>query len=167
VDGVVALETNRKLLRVGELARRTGKTVRALHLYEELGLLKPADRSRGRFRLYHSTSVARVEWITKLQEAGFSLHAIKDFMQDVEQEPTAPEAMARVRRVFEEKLAETRAARARLEKLEGDLISSLAYLEGCRSCQPDHATGECPNCHIHGHEQAKQPLLVAGIHQGN
>ena len=35
------------LLKVGELARRTGKTVRAIHLYEELGLLTPAVRSKG------------------------------------------------------------------------------------------------------------------------
>ena len=40
------------LLKVGELARRTGKTARAIHLYEELGLLTPAVRSKGGFRLY-------------------------------------------------------------------------------------------------------------------
>ncbi len=40
------------LLKVGELAKRTGKTVRAVHLYEELGLLDPAVRSKGGFRLY-------------------------------------------------------------------------------------------------------------------
>ena len=40
------------LLKVGELAKRTGKTVRAIHLYEELGLLAPAVRSKGGFRLY-------------------------------------------------------------------------------------------------------------------
>ncbi len=39
-------------LKVGELAKRTGKTVRAVHLYEELGLLAPAVRSKGGFRLY-------------------------------------------------------------------------------------------------------------------
>src|SRR5437773_2734911 len=37
-----AERTGKGLLKVGELARATGKTVRALHLYEELGLLKPA-----------------------------------------------------------------------------------------------------------------------------
>ena len=37
----------RRTLRVGELARRTGKTVRALHLYEEMGLLIPIDTIGG------------------------------------------------------------------------------------------------------------------------
>ena len=45
---------NQHLLRVGDLARQTGKTVRAIHLYEELGLLAPATRSSGGFRLYDS-----------------------------------------------------------------------------------------------------------------
>ena len=40
------------LLRVGDLAQRTQKSVRALHLYEELGLLLPIERSKGGFRLY-------------------------------------------------------------------------------------------------------------------
>src|SRR4029078_12300031 len=72
-----------KPLRVGELARRTGKTVRALHLYEEMGLLRPVHRSKGGFRLYAPSSVARVAWIGKLQEAGFSLHELRAFLQAV------------------------------------------------------------------------------------
>ncbi|HZU81399.1 MAG TPA: MerR family transcriptional regulator [Polyangiaceae bacterium] len=154
-----------KLLRIGELAKRSGKTVRALHLYEELGLLRPAHRSQGGFRLYHPHSVARVEWIAKLQDAGFSLAALKDLLHDVEIERVAPEAMARVRAVFEEKLAETRAARARLEKLEADLRASLAYLDGCRTCETDHTPHECCACSINGHEGHAQPILVAGLHQ--
>ena len=50
------------LLKVGELAKRAGKTVRAVHLYEELGLLAPAVRSKGGFRLYHGRAVTRSEF---------------------------------------------------------------------------------------------------------
>src|SRR5678809_1502613 len=39
------MESMSKLLKIGDLARRTGKSVRALHLYEELGLLTPTARS--------------------------------------------------------------------------------------------------------------------------
>ena len=42
-----------KLLRIGDLAEKTGKTKRALRLYEEMGLLVPSERSSGGFRLYH------------------------------------------------------------------------------------------------------------------
>jgi hypothetical protein len=47
-------------LRVGDVARLAGKTVRALHLYEELGILEPTLRSKGGFRLYNHDAVRRV-----------------------------------------------------------------------------------------------------------
>lgn len=154
-----------KLLRIGELAKRTNKTVRALHLYEELGLLHPAHRSRGGFRLYHVSSVERVEWIAKLQGAGFSLAAIQDFLRGVFFESVAPEAMSRVRGVFESKLDEISQARERLERLEQDLRAALAYLDGCRACTPTRQSSDCPGCSINGHGGAMPPpTLVAGIH---
>jgi DNA-binding transcriptional MerR regulator len=153
-----------KLLRIGELAKSSGKTVRALHLYEELGLLRPDHRSRGGFRLYHPTSVDRVLWIGKLQDAGFSLNELRDLLHDVEVEPVAPDAMGRVRGVFGQKLSETREAIARLTKLEKDLVDSLAYLEGCRTCAPVHQVHECNACTRNGHQGQSQPILVAGLH---
>ena len=159
-----AAEATEKLLRIGELAKLSGKSVRALHLYEEMGLLRPSHRSTGGFRLYAIASVARVEWISKLQDAGFSLNALKDLLRGVEIESAAPEAMRRVRGVFEEKLAETRAAPSRLEKLEKDLIDSLAYLDGCRGCAPVHTLHDCNQCNMNGHHELQQPILVAGLH---
>ncbi|MEI8256729.1 MAG: MerR family transcriptional regulator, partial [Deltaproteobacteria bacterium] len=69
-----------RLLRVGDLAQRANKTVRALHLYEELGLLRPSERSKGGFRLFGHEAVVRVRWIAKLQEMGFSLPEIKEMV---------------------------------------------------------------------------------------
>src|SRR6185312_5885365 len=92
------------LLKVGELAKKTGKTVRAVHLYEELGLLAPAVRSKGGFRLYSGKAVRRIEWIQKLQDLGFSLAEIKAFLRDWEESETAPKAMDRMRQVFTDKL---------------------------------------------------------------
>jgi MerR family transcriptional regulator, copper efflux regulator len=160
--------TLEKPLRVGELAKRTGKTVRALHLYEELGLLKPVHRSKGGFRLYAPSAVKRVEWIQKLQDAGFSLHDLQELLQGVnEQSGVASLAMERVRQVFADRLRETRDQIQRLTQLEQDLEASLSYLEGCRSCEPKaHQIQECPTCNHNGHEEGAQPILVAGIHRG-
>jgi MerR family transcriptional regulator, copper efflux regulator len=157
-----------KPLRVGELAKRTGKTVRALHLYEELGLLQPVHRSKGGFRLYSPSAIKRVEWIQKLQDAGFSLHDLQELLHGVyEQSGVASLAMERVRQVFAERLRDTREQLSRLAQLERDLEASLAYLEGCRSCEPQsHDIQECPTCNHNGHEEGTQPILVAGIHRG-
>jgi len=149
-------------LKVGELARRTGKTVRALHLYEQIGLLTPAVRSKGGFRLYSVRAVTRIEWIQKLQDMGFSLTEIKAFLRLWEQTSTAPKAMETVREIFGDKLRETRETIARLSKLADEMEESLNYLESCRSCEPVHHQNECGTCEMHGHE-GKAPLLVDGI----
>jgi DNA-binding transcriptional MerR regulator len=153
---------NLSLLKVGELAKRTGKTVRAIHLYEELGLLQPAVRSKGGFRLYSGRAVKRIDWIQKLQDLGFSLTEIKAFLRDWEQSDTAPNAMARVREIFSDKLRETQQTVTRLQRLVTDLTETLAYMDSCRSCEPTHTQTECGTCGIHGHE-GRAPLLVEGI----
>src|SRR4029079_1661437 len=71
-----------KLMRVGELAKAVGKTVRAMHLYEELGLLEPRARSEGGLRLYGPEAVDRIHWIVKLQAIGFTLAEIQGFVKD-------------------------------------------------------------------------------------
>jgi MerR family transcriptional regulator, copper efflux regulator len=150
------------LLKVGELARRTGKSVRAIHLYEELGLLTPAVRSKGGFRLYSARAVARIEWIQKLQDMGFSLTELKSFLRVWEASATAPKAMATVREIFADKLRETRETISRLGRLADELQESLEYLDSCRSCEPVHTQPECGTCELHGHE-GRAPLLVDGI----
>ena len=62
-----------QLLQVGELAKATDKTVRAIHLYESMGLIEPVRRSKGRYRLFSPDTKVRVRWISKLQSLGLSL----------------------------------------------------------------------------------------------
>jgi MerR family copper efflux transcriptional regulator len=158
---VVAAESL-SLLKVGELARRTGKTVRAIHLYEELGLLTPSVRSKGGFRLYSPHATKRIDWIQKLQDMGFSLTEIKAFLRLWEESNTAPAAMEKVREIFKDKLRETQQTITRLTKLADELSESLAYLDSCKSCEPVHTQHECGTCELHGHE-GEAPLLVDGI----
>jgi len=91
-------------LRIGDLARRTGKTVRAIHLYEEMGLLEPATRSSGGFRLYDAAAVERMQWIDLLHTAGFSLHEMSDVLRTWWSAELGSAAMGRLREIFERKL---------------------------------------------------------------
>ena len=61
------------LLKVGELARRTGVTVRALHHYDSIGLLRPSARSEGGYRLYNRDDVVRLHGIQALRQMGVPL----------------------------------------------------------------------------------------------
>jgi len=67
---------------IGEAASRAGLTQRTLRYYEELGLLKPASRMEGGFRLYSAEDMDRIEYIKNLRDVlGFSLAEIKDMVE--------------------------------------------------------------------------------------
>jgi DNA-binding transcriptional MerR regulator len=66
-----------KTWKVGELARLTGVSVRALHHYHEIGLLCPTARSESGYRLYDADDVARLQQIKSLRSLGFSLHDVR------------------------------------------------------------------------------------------
>lgn len=151
------------LIRVGDLARTTGKTVRAIHLYEEMGLLKPSTRSSGGFRLYEPSAVERVRWIDLLHGLGFSLHEMRDVLQSWWASDLGPHAMEQLRELFRSKLDETREAMRRHERLERELLSGLAYLETCRVCStPSAAVEACTSCR-QDHGMKEEPVLVAGL----
>jgi len=125
-----------KLIQVGELARASGKTVRAIHHYEELGLLHPDARSKGRFRLYEPSAITRVRWIGKLHDLGMSLAQIQKIVESWGTAATPGQAMSEVRATYRSKLEETRAQIAHLAQLEQELVASIDYLDTCESCDP-------------------------------
>ena len=152
------------LLLVGEVARATGKTVRAIHLYEDMGLLKPQDRSKGRYRLFLPDTVVRVRWITKLQNLGLTLSEIKELVREQEGSGSAVFAAARLRDIYQTKLEETRGKLRELRQLERELQASLAYLDSCDSeCVPTETTQSCSSCSKHT-DRSQTPELVAGVH---
>lgn len=155
-------EDDDAVLQVGELAKQTGKTVRAIHLYEDMGLLRPVERSRGRFRLYNRDSVERVLWISKLQALGFSLPDMKNLLEDQSRAATGKEAAMILRGAYVEKLVEVQGKLAELHRLEQELLSSLTYLDACQSACADEVQREsCPECERHA-DQPEAPPLVAG-----
>jgi len=158
--------SSEELMQVGDLARESGKTVRAIHLYEQLELLKPAARSKGRYRLYGPEALLRIRWIGKLQDLGFSLTDIKAIVKDVEASGargSASSAMLQLRDVYKQKLDETRSQIARLQALEHEILASLTYLETCDSvCEPERLLPSCSCCEHHPREQ-QVPDLVAGF----
>ena len=153
------------LMLVGELAKAAGKTVRAIHLYEDLGLLKPHEPSKGRYRLFNHDALVRVRWITKLQSLGFSLSEIQALARAQEGSDSAKFPAAHLREVYREKLQETRDKISELEGLESELQQSLAYLESCNSsCEPAVSVHSCPSCDRHP-DPMSLPDLVPGAQQ--
>lgn len=79
---------------IGEVAERTGVTQRTLRFYEERGLLQPAERMDGGFRLYSDQDVERINLIRQLQSLlNLSLGDIKEMVD-------AEELRAEIRATF-------------------------------------------------------------------
>lgn len=151
-----------RTFKVGELAKLAGKTVRALHLYEERGLLEPQERSRGGYRLYGDAALRRVAWIAKMQDMGYSLSDLQAIATEWKRAASAPRVMARVEATLRDKLRDTREQVQRLQALENELVASLEYLEACPSCDPRQEVEACHQCDLHD-EGELAPDLVAGF----
>ena len=79
----MSLPTTQPLLRINEVAAETGLTTRAIRYYEEIGLLEPAARSDGDYRLYDASDLERLQFIRSLRDdAGFSLAQIGQLLED-------------------------------------------------------------------------------------
>ena len=63
-----------------EFAKRAGVTIRALHHYDRLGLLKPSGRTASGYRLYSDRDLVRLEQIVALKFIGFPLSQIRDLL---------------------------------------------------------------------------------------
>ena len=74
-------------LKVGELSRRTGLTIRTLHHYDAIGLLKPSLHTEAGHRLYTAGDVARLQRIKSLRELGFGLEQVRDCLTDPDLSP--------------------------------------------------------------------------------
>jgi DNA-binding transcriptional MerR regulator len=78
-----ASERREDLLRIGEVAKRTGTTPRTIRYYEEIGLLEPADgREPGAHRTYAESDVERLAELLRLRSLlGVSLEGLKDLVE--------------------------------------------------------------------------------------
>lgn len=67
---------------VGKVAELAGVTVRALHHYDEIGLLSPSERSASGYRRYEEADLERLQQILYYRELGFALEEIAGIIDD-------------------------------------------------------------------------------------
>ncbi|MBW2456708.1 MAG: MerR family transcriptional regulator [Deltaproteobacteria bacterium] len=107
-------------LKVAAVARRTGVSVRTLHYYEEIGLLKPSSRTSAGHRLYTPADIQRLQQIRSLQQLGLPLSDIGDCLA---------EERFDARKVISDHLAKVEEQRCALERLEAQLRKLSDQLE--------------------------------------
>ncbi len=116
------------MLKVGELAKRTGLTVRTLHHYDQIGVLKPSGRSESGYRLYGQADVARLHGIQALRHLGLALVDIAVMLDGSGTSPAL--IMEQQMRALDRQIDEATALRERL----GVMQAALAHGE-----EPDMA----------------------------
>src|SRR4051812_24064344 len=82
---------DRTLHSIGELARRTGLTVKTVRFWSDRGLVAPTGRSAAGYRMYGAEALARLELVRALRDLGLDLATIRKV---VDRELTLPEVAA-------------------------------------------------------------------------
>ena len=67
-------------MQIGEVAERTGLSLRTIRYYEEVGLVVPSARSQGGFRLYTEPDVQRLGVIMRMKPLGFQLDEMRELL---------------------------------------------------------------------------------------
>ncbi|MEO8023108.1 MerR family transcriptional regulator [Polaromonas sp.] len=107
------------LLKVGELAKHTGLTVRTLHHYDEIGLLTPSARSESGYRLYSTGDVARLHGIQALRHLGLALADIAAMLDGASTSPGL--IIEQQMRALDREITQATELRSRLDLLQGQL----------------------------------------------
>jgi len=94
------------LVTIGEVARRSGFTVKALRFYERRGLLPPSGRRPSGYRLYSQADLHRLDFIRQAKTLGLTLEAIRQLVVAA-RVPGGANARARLLRMLEERIAQT------------------------------------------------------------
>lgn len=114
-------------MQIGEVAERTGLSLRTIRYYGEVGLVTPSSRTEGGFRLYTEDDVARLELVKAMKPLGYSLEEmgeVLDVVTELELGPTPAR-----RQELAERLMVIRATAAeRRDRLRARLAAAESFL---------------------------------------
>jgi MerR family mercuric resistance operon transcriptional regulator len=121
---------------IGELSRQTLCNIETIRYYERIGLLPPPRRQGGRYRRYDGDDIARLKFVRRSRELGFSIDEVRALL--TLSADTKRETCAEVRQLAAGHLADVRAKIADLRAMERVLSDAV------RRC----ADGELAGCPI-------------------
>lgn len=114
----------RKPMTIGQLARRTGVSIKALREYEQLGLLYTLGRSESNYRLFDEEALWCVQLIRAMRSLGLTLKDIREigaFYVQHPSEPLGPQLNAKLtetRNRIEARIADLQALRQRIHDFQ-------------------------------------------------
>jgi DNA-binding transcriptional MerR regulator len=112
---------NDRRLKIGELARQTGLSIKTIRYYERRGLLEQPPRTQGGYRLYGPEEVARLRFVRRAKLLGLTLEEIKELVE-LAVRCNEGELVPRLEEVLEAKLQETERKIAELSAFRQNLL---------------------------------------------
>lgn len=120
---------------IGEFASRAGVNVQTVRYYERRRILPEPERTASGYRQYGGDALARIRFIRRAQELGFSLHEIEELLDLRVKDPSSCSAVAAKTRT---KLENVRRKIQELKRMQ-QVLEKLAT-----SCAARQPTDECP-----------------------
>lgn len=137
-----------RLMQIGEVAEHTCLSLRTIRYYEEVGLVVPAARSQGGFRLYSQADVRRLLMVRRLKPLDLSLEEIRQLLATVELAEATDGTSAQQRESLRSRLVAYRSvADARGAALRDELAGVeeiAAVLSGYIDHVTDHEASVAP-----------------------
>ena len=90
---MIQLDDNGTRMRIGDVAERTGLSIRTIRYYEEAGLVAPSTRTTGGFRLYSPADSERLELIKRMKPLGFTVDEMRELLQALDALAEQPAAV--------------------------------------------------------------------------
>ncbi len=110
-------------MKIGQVADRVGLSLRTVRYYEEVGLLTPAGRTPGGFRLYDEQAVERLAFLKGMKPLGLSLEEIRELVDLLARVDESELSDAGERKRIRDVLAGyVERARARMIELEAHIV---------------------------------------------
>lgn len=108
-------------LRIGDLARATNTKVETIRYYEQIGLLPAPSRTGGNFRAYAPEHLARLSFIRRARDLGFTLDEVRELLSLSDQKRRSCEAVDAIARQHladvDRKIADLKALRTELDSI--------------------------------------------------
>jgi Cu(I)-responsive transcriptional regulator len=110
-------------MKIGELANATATKVETVRYYEKIGLLPPPARTSANYRAYGSEHLARLSFIRRARDLGFTLEAVRELLtlsDDKSQSCEAVDSIARVHLTeINQKVRDLKSLRSELNRVVG------------------------------------------------
>ncbi len=145
MTGMTESEAGTTALTVGQVAERFAMTVRTLHHYDEIGLLRPSRRSAAGYRLYTDSDITRLQHVVVYRRLGFALEDIAVVLDDPGADVSAhlrrqrdavmsrldelSDLVVAIDRALEAEMSGTRLTREEQQELFGDDFSEEYQVE--------------------------------------